>query len=617
MPPPTPPPTTHLRVALSALFLLLAHPAVATAAAQPENIPAPATLRHDPTTGRDLANWPPSPHFDHLRMSLEIDIPDLEEPRFTAVQTLRLRARGVPRAEIRLDAGATLDIQSVAVDGNPVPFEHAAPRLRVPLPQPAEPGRETTVKIAYTATRPFSEGSGLNWFRTRRGREAQGPQIYSQGQSQWNHLWFPCHDFPNVRASTEITVTLPAGPQVVSNGRLVSVGDAPGGRKVWHWLQERPHPYYLVSLAIGTWDVVELGGPGSARPDLAMPVYGPPGSAERLPAIFGRTPEMIAHFESLFAEPYPWDKYAQVLVRNFQWGGMENTSATTLSDFQLRADPGAMDDLIAHELVHQWFGNLVTCRSWEHAWLNEGWASFGEALWAGKRDGEQGYLRVMRAFATSMRSKRIAPPPDSLPMASRLYAQADDPFTKPDDIYAKGALVLHMLRERLGDDAFWAGARLYLDRHKDGVVETADFRRAMEDASGESLDRFFAQWTRRPGYPAITIEATFDAAAGRLDILARQTQPIDADNPAWDVSVPVVAVGPQGGRRTLTLDFDTREARGSIELPAAPLRLLVDPRLRTLARYTLQTNFGAGPGEPAADPRAKPSDAAPEAEAIP
>ncbi|MBL8759144.1 MAG: M1 family metallopeptidase [Phycisphaerae bacterium] len=560
-------------------------------AGQPEA--AKPDPRFDPVTGRSLANWPPAPLFDHEHLLLDIDIADMEAQAFTATASLRVRPLGRERREIALHAGDNLTISAVTVNGTPARFEHRDGRLTITLPSPASPGTPLALRIAYAASNTSRDGNGLIWLRSRRsddGSERQPAIIYSQGQAENNHLWFPCHDFPDEKLTTEIRATVPDGYEVLSNGRLVTPSTpAPDGRRVWHWLQDKPHSAYLVTFVVGKYEIVELGGPDSARPGLPVPVYGYPGTADTLRRVFANTPAMIAFFERYFDEPYPWDKYAQVLVRNFRWGGMENTSATTLADFAGRGRAGDFDDLIAHELAHQWMGDLVTCRSWEHLWLNEGWATFSEWLWTEHTKGEDAYFDAVAATLTSLGATAKGVAPRDIPVVSPLYTSPDDPFEKADNPYPKGGLLLHMLRQRLGDQVFITAVRTYIDRFKFDNADTDDFRRVLEETSGQSLERFFGQWAYRPGLPRLAVDLSWDEPSKSLRVALAQTQTIDADNPAYALRVPIwldVPGSPDG--RWVHVDIDTRSAERAFPLPAKPSRVRIDPHTTNAAIVSIK-----------------------------
>ena len=596
--------TASLPILLAALTSLSTLPALyARQDAAPAELPALRDRRMDPGTGRHLAAWPPAIPFDHQRMVLTIDIPSMTEPKFSASMDLTAVAVGSARSVLPLMARSTITPTSITQDGAPASFRRDDATLLIDLPRTVKPGESTTLRIAYTAEKPGADGNGLIWLQPREATEARAARpgmVYSQGQTQWNSFWFPCHDFPNERLATELKVTVPDPYIVISNGALVSKQTA-DGRSTFHWKQDQPHPAYLVMMAVGQFDVVDVGGDTSARPGLWMPVYGPPGSADRLKDIFANTAEMVTFFERTFDEPYPWDKYAQVIVRNFRWGGMENTSATTLAEFAARGDRGSQDGLIAHELAHQWTGNLITCKSWEHLWLNEGWATYSEWLWTEHNQGRDAYLRKVRGNGARLTVGERNRLPLAAPMVTNAFTDPEVNFTKADNPYTKGAHVLHMLRVRLGDDVFFAGVRAYIDRHKFGHVETDDFRKVMEQLSGENLERFFWQWCRRPGTPRLNVTAEIDGA--NLVITARQVQNIDPANPAYDITLPIRITAADGTVSTSVLSFDTRE--GVLKLPTTtrPAKIQIDPDATLLARILFQSSLDAPvpqPEQPAA-----------------
>lgn len=564
------------------------------------------SLRFDEETGRDLANWLPHRDFDHTHMLLELDFPDFEdEARAIARCSLTMEPIGTPRDAVRLDAvGMTID--GVTLDGEDLPFTHADGELRIDLPRTVQLGESITLVIDYTLEKDQlkPDGEGLSWSPpTRRpdGPSEEVPMLHSQGEPDYSCRWFPCFDHPNERLATELIVTVDDGYEVVSNGELLGREVQPDGRVRWHWDQALPHAPYLVSLVIGKFDVVEVGGPDSARPGLPMPVYGPVGTGEKIRGAFANTPAMIAHFEQLFDEPYPWAKYSQAIVRDFAAGAMENTSATTFFPFAAAASPGSIDGIIVHELCHQWTGDLVTCKDWAHLWLQEGWATFAEALWdeqqaraealeEGKpadeaaRAARKAYLRGIRGnFRSAARSASRTSAPEDPALASNLYADPEHTFMKANNPYSRGACVLHMLRERLGDEVFWRGIRLYIDRFKYAAAETDDLRKSLEDVSGESLERFFAQWVYRAGAPRADIELDWeprserDDGPGTLTVTLRQVQTIDADNPAYAMVVPLYLKFAGGSGDYVYIDTDQREMVESFDLAHPPVDTVIDP----------------------------------------
>jgi aminopeptidase N len=554
--------------------------------------------RIDPDTGRQLANYPPDRHFDHLHMRLEIDIPDMGKPMFEGMQMLRVTPIGRTRDVLKLDAGP-LQIRGISVDGRAQRFTHDGRVLMVTLDPPMALGETGEVRIEYSVEYPKGDGTGLTWSAgrdTARNDTDRAAQIHSQGQPDYNHTWFACQDFPNEMLTTELVVTVEDPYIVGSNGHLVrtTFAGTRDGRKrtTWHWLQDKPHCAYLVSLVVGRFGIVGLPPKGAAptRFDgraVECYLYTPLGTEGTAQRAYARTPAMLEYFQRQFGEAYPWDKYSQALVRRFAAGGMENTSATTMRSQSATSRPGQEDDIIAHEAAHQWFGDLLTCKGWEHGWLNEGWASFSEALWdeeaarAASGNSRQAYQRKIARFLAVQRMSNSTTAPDTPPLVSNRYSNGMENFMKPNDIYSKGAIVLHMLRERLGDEVFWAGTRAYVQKHKFGIVETDEFRRCLEEASGLSLERFFTQWCYRPGLPRLSVTLSWaetEGGRGTLGVEIEQTQQVDADNPAYAFTLPLLIKS--GDRSEVRrVEVTDRSTTAMFELPAKPDDIVVDPSL--------------------------------------
>jgi aminopeptidase N len=537
----------------------------------------------DPANGRDHRNFPPDPMVDYRAMRLSLRFDRLEDRRFTGLQRLEIAPIGVPVPMLALRADG-LAIERVTLDGSPVEWtldgDALLLRFAEPLVRPASGDPPSRVlEIAYSGDRPID---GLTFSPATPElpgiAPARGPEVHTQGQTETNHFWFPIHDFPNVRMPTELVVDVPEGLQASANGRLVAQRTE-AGRSVWHWNQERSHVPYLVSLVIGDFDRVELPNPLSKVP---MAVWAPKGLAADAKATYANTDRMMKVFGDRFGVPYPWARYDQLVVRNFGAGGMENTTVTTMQptavlDAVALAE-GDLDGLISHELCHQWTGDYLTCRSWEHIWLNEGWATYGTALWFEERDGPDGYWDSVLGNA-GVAERDVADAPQ--PMCSPVYASAGETFRRPANPYPKGASILHMLRRMLGDEVFFAGVRRYMRAHALGLVETFDFRRALEAESGRSLEWFFDQWCFRPGSPRVKVTLGYDPAGRTLRVSAEQTQAMSERTPAMRISIPVW-VRTAAGDVVVPLEMRERTATVTAALPAAPTAAWVDPWLEAL-----------------------------------
>jgi len=541
----------------------------------------------DAATGEDTLNYPPDRVVDFEHMRLELNIPDMNSPTLSAKETLTFTALNPVVDKLTLDAHLLTINRVYAIGrGQTVTHSYDDDTLTLVFDPPLKRGDTGGVVIEYEVNDP---PEGLLWTPQTPAWPDRPAQIHTQGEAETNSYWFPCHDSPNEKLTTEILCTVPEGYYVSSNGRLVS-DTTENGRTTFHWNQDLPHSNYLVTLCVGQWDIVDI-----TDTDLPMPVYVPKGKGRLVKDSYERTPAMIRAYARALDEPYPWAQYGQILVWNFAAGGMENTSVTTLFSTAILEDPTVeqdrrrLDSLIAHELGHQWFGDLLTCNSWDHIWLNEGFATYMEALWWEASEGyDDGYLFDIWENNRSSAGRDKAPKQGLRPgMVSRDYDAPDDVFRRRSNPYPKGASILHMLRSKLGDEAFFAGLRGYVDRYKFKTVETGDFRKAMEDSSGLSLERFFEQWAFRPGTPELTITPAWDLADKTLSIRVEQTQRIDDELPAYAFDLPIQIVTAEGTQLE-TLHVTERLTEASVPLESEPTMVAVDPWLVTLAVRTLE-----------------------------
>ncbi|MBZ0120653.1 MAG: M1 family metallopeptidase [Sandaracinaceae bacterium] len=467
----------------------------------------PSGARPFPLPG-DEPQWSRPRPFSLDAARLELDL-DLDARRVRGVATLELKRVDAEARWVELDA---IDFEIAAVErgGKPAAYEYDGEILRVDLSDVRDAAAEVVVRYACTPRR------GLYFLGPDATRPDRPRQVWTQCQDQDARHFFPCQDHPGQRMRTEMIVRVPKGWFALSNGTLVERKDE-GALTRFHWKQSQPHPAYLVTLAAGELDEAhDEAGP------VRVDYYVPKGRGEQIRRSLGRTPEMIKLFADKLGTPFPWDKYAQIVVTDFIFGGMENTSATTLYERALLDERAALDvdmeALVAHELAHQWFGDLVTCRHWSHAWLNEGFATFFEHVWKEHAEGRDDYLygleQDLEIYLAEHRGRY------GRAVVTNVFAEPIDLFDR--HLYQKGGLVLHALREHLGDTLFWRGLQFYLQRHRGGGVETRDLLRALEDSSGRSLEEIFHQWIERPGHPMLELRAEHDE--GVLKVTVAQTQ---------------------------------------------------------------------------------------------
>jgi len=483
----------------------------------------------------------------HIKLVCEFD---LEAKRVigTAFLTLQPYAGGL--RHIVLDSEDT-EIKKITLDDAELQHDHCDGKLTVKLSEPRADAEPFTVQIAYVA----EPRKGLYFT----GPDADYPdkpvQIWTQGQDTDNHFWFPCVDEPKGRITSEIICAAPADWTVVSNGRLVATNATADGRKQFHWLQDKPHAVYLITLVAGKFNRVVL-----QDADPPIDFYCEPGREADAGRAFENTVAMIKFFSELTAEPYPWDKYTQIAVQDFIFGGMENTSATTQTDMTLHDETAhkdfSSDYLVAHEAAHQWFGDLITCREWPHGWLNESFATFLEALWQENHRGRDEYLWDIQGMMQTYLAEDYR-----RPIVERKYAAPVDIFDR--HLYEKGAIVLHMLRNELGRERFYRALRHYVRANRDRNVMTPDFQRAIEEATGRNLDWFFDQWIFKPGHPDFKVVYKWDAAAKQatLEVEQKQETPFRCSvEIAFLLESGRVVYQAQIGekRQTLTYDLDAQ-----------------------------------------------------------
>lgn len=499
----------------------------------------------------------------HIALDLAVDIP---AKTVAGTATLQLQAlRDV--SSIRLNA-VDFTVSRVTVtrpDQGPVAAEfiNDGEHLTVlPGDTPLARGARVIVAVDYSIRDPKE---GLHFFGPTASEPDVPLQVWSQGESIENRYWVPCFDHPNEMQTTEMRVTVPIGYEVISNGRLLATDQHPDGTVTFHWLQDKPHVSYLMSLIVGRFHVEREMWRG--KPVL---YYVPPDRKDDVARTFGNTTRMLEHFSTITGVEYPWDKYAQTCAEQFG-GGMENTSATTLGTGSLHDERAHLDysadGLIAHELAHQWFGDLVTCKDWSHLWLNEGFASFMEPIWyehdLGKEEYDYAIFQDMRAAIRGGKERSVM---------DRFYRHPDDMFDSRS--YPKGAAILHMLRRRLGDERFWAGVREYLIAHQHQPVDSHMFRARLEAVSGRSLERFFYDWLERPGAPAVEAQFAWVEDEKFAEIVVKQTQEAEAFHFPLEVAFYLA----DGTTVTMSRPVTEKEHRFLFQLPTHPDMVLIDPR---------------------------------------
>jgi aminopeptidase N len=497
----------------------------------------------------------------HLRIAVALDF---AAGAVDGSCTLTLAAINDGAARVTLDA-VELQIHAVELAGAALPYVYDGQHLRFELGL-RKAGDSVDVTVRYHCT----PRRGLYFIRPDAAYPHRPLQAWSQGQDEDNRAWFPCFDHPTMKATSEVIATVPAKMTVLSNGNLVS-DETEGEQRTFHYRQEQPHSSYLVTLVAG--EYAHLQDKAGAT---ELHYFVTPGTEEDAPRSFGNTGRMIALFEEKTGRKYPWPRYSQITVAEFIFGGMENTSATTLTDRTLHDARAHLDfssePLISHELAHQWFGDLLTCRDWAQGWLNEGFATYLELVWkehdAGRDEADYDRLADIEAYQDedAHRYRR--------PIVTNVFHEPIDVFDR--HLYEKGACVLHMLRTELGDDRFWKAIRHYVAKHAGKSVETRDLARAVDEATGWNADRFFEQWVFKAGFPELKIEYSWDDEHNLARLAIAQTQKVEGETPLFDFPLPIDFVGDGETHRT-TLRVTAAQETFVLPLKKKPAQVIVDP----------------------------------------
>jgi aminopeptidase N len=472
--------------------------------------------------------------FIHYRVNLTVD---LDAKVFEGENHITLTPffDGLDRVE--LDAEDLVIESAVDRTGRQVAFEQSDSNVALMLPQPLAFGDTADFIVVYRG-----EGSRDGFFFDDASDEH--PQMVST--DSWPdeaRNWIPLYDYPNDKVTHELIVTVPQGNRVLSNGRLVGVTEnEAAGTATWHWSQEEKHSTYLMMLAVGPYAVIE-----DSLGSLPINYWVYPDAVEHARWIFAKTPRMIAYYGDLFGYPYPWAKYDQVTTPNVG-GGAEATSATILGQGVIhnrRAEQDfSWERIIAHEIAHQWWGDLITLREWSHTWMNESFGTYSDYLWtrheSGEDEGAWALLGKKNAYLSEAHSRYIRP------IVFDRYERPHDNFDS--HTYPKGAVILHQLRFLLGDEPFFRTLSTFLREFAFEPVDTYDFMKTVKEVTGQNMDWFFEQFVFAPGHPVFEVQSAWDASSQEIRLDVSQTQDRDHGVPIYKFPVQIGIVTSFGKR---------------------------------------------------------------------
>lgn len=456
-----------------------------------------------------------------------------EESKMNGKATLTMKPHLNETDSVVLDAKG-MEIIKVEFNGHGLSFNYEdGAHLTVYLGKTFKKDESFTIAITYIAKPEERETSGSDAITSDKGlyfinpkgeEEDKMPQIWTQGETEANSVWFPTIDAPNMKSTEEIILTVDKKYTTLSNGKMVSSKLNADGTRTDHWKQDLPHAPYLFMLAVGEFKMVKDSYTRGDGKKVEVNYYVEPKYEADAKAIFGKTPKMIQFFSKRLGVEYPWDKYSEIVVRDYVSGAMENTGAVIFGEYVYKTQRELMDgndeSTIAHELFHHWFGDLVTCESWSNLPLNESFANYSQYLWDefeyGINEADYNAEEEANGYYQSGAYHNLI---------HYYYADKEDMFDAHS--YNKGGRILHMLRNYLGDDAFFQGLNRYLTTHAYKSAEMHDLRLAMEEVSGEDLNWFFNQWFLGEGHPILFTEQRINQESNSVTLSIEQAQSFD------------------------------------------------------------------------------------------
>jgi aminopeptidase N len=435
-------------------------------------------------------------------------------------------------SDVQFDA-EQMQVQKVTMNGKDLKFDILPKMLDIHLDKSIGMSDTITLTTEYTCT----PKKGIYFVQPDSTYPDKPWQIWSQGEDMDNHFWFPCYDFPNDKATSEVIATVQSKYNVLSNGKLIDVKEnKKDGTKTFHWSESKPHASYLIMICVGDYAIVQ-----DHAGSLPVQYYVYKSDTADARACLSQTPAMIKFFGEKIGFPYPWEKYDQVVIRDFMYGGMENTTATTMADNSLVYDARQRVDnlptgLIAHELAHQWWGDCLTCKDWRHIWLNESFATYFEALYHEHSLGRDEFDYEMFGNQNAGISTDTS--------IGRKPVVSVGSYT--NNIYPRGASILHMLRFVTGEELFWKGINHYIVKNQFTPVETNDLKIAFQEATGQNLYWFFDEWLYKAGHPVFDVSYTWSDSDKAIHLAVKQTQKTDSLTGIFRTPVDIEITSPAG-----------------------------------------------------------------------
>lgn len=465
-------------------------------------------------------------HMIHLDLNFHFNI---EKKEVLGVATEKIVPYQNDYKTIHLNA-MDMKIEKVTLNGKNLSFQYDDKILSINLDKNYGLNDTLTYSITYSTI----PKKGIFFITPDKAYPKRIPEIWSQSESEDAQYWYPCHDYPDDFSTSSLTATVPEDWVVVSNGLLKkTTTDKKDYTKTFYWDEDKPHVVYLNSIVAGKYKILK-----TKWDNVPIYYYVEPQFANEAMENFSHTPDILKFFSEVTGHHYEWDKLSLSTVQDFTEGGMENVSAITLTNTTFHdknAEPQINStNLVSHETAHQWFGDLLTCRNWANAWLNEGFATFFEALYGQHAFGNDHYVYEMsrnqeQVINADKRERR--------PIVYNRYNSPDDVFGVY--IYPRGADVLNMLRNVLGDQLFFKAIKHYVKEYQFHNVDTHDFEKAVQEATGQNLYWFFDEWVYKAGHPIFKVNYNYNSDAHKLLMTVEQTQKVDSLTPVYKMPVEV------------------------------------------------------------------------------
>ncbi len=512
------------------------------------------------------AHFAPDTPFLPQHLLLELNF-DWEKERVWGNTTYDLKVNGHDTREIVFDA-TNLEIEQVILGRKTLDFENTGERLIIPLDRVLKYGSIVRVKLVHSVTRPRA---GIYFTKPDEAYPERFRTVWTQGQDEDSKYYFPCFDQPNFKQTTEVKLHLPKGMFGLSNGSLIKKRENTT-ETLFHYKLEIPYSTYLLSIVAG-----EFSEHKSRIRGVDIKWYVQNGREKEGVNAFKDTGKIVRFFSEYTGYPYPYNHYTQIAVPEFIFGGMENFTVTTQTDLTLHDDRAKLDldsnGLVAHEAAHMWFGDIVTSRSWSHAWLHESFATYFDALYTRESKGENEFRYQLLEdaetyFSEDARYRRA--------IVTHIYKEPIDLFDA--HLYPGGAVRLHFLKSLVGEPLFRMALSRFLKRHEYGLVETVDLVRCIEEVSGRNFDEWMDQWIYRGGYPILKAVYHWDSKSNQAEVFIKQTQKAEKKDEELLFKLPlsIEFYCPRDSEK-FTLQITNKEEKFCFYLKSKPLFFRLDP----------------------------------------